>query len=95
MKISIEPAAMEYIKKNGGAVYLAYRTAGGGCCGGKGILIPDIFLGIPKGEPSHYEIKCIFDISVYYSNDIKALKELRINLESFLGLKKLSIIGIE
>jgi len=95
MNLFIEPSAMEYIKKQGGVIHLAYRTAGGGCCGGKGVLIPDVFLGKPKGESGKYEMKDISGISLYYSNEIKDLEGLTIKLDLFLGIKKLSISGLE
>lgn len=95
MNLFIEPLAMEYIKKQGGVIHLAYRTAGDSCCEGKGILMPDVFLGKPMRESGNCEMKDISGISLYYGNEIKDLEGLTIKLESFLGIKKLSITGLE
>lgn len=49
----------------------------------------------PKGNGDHYETKTVSDISLYYSNEMANSIELTIKLESFLGIKKLSVIGLE
>lgn len=96
VEIKIHSKAAQYIKAKGGVIHLAYSTKGGGCCGSSGLLIPDIFLGSPKGDIGSYHDMQVDGVLVFVHKEIlKESSNLKISLDSLLVFKKLTVTGID
>lgn len=95
MDIGFDKKAIDYINDLGGIIHLDYCSQGGGCCGTKGLLFPQIFIGSPKGNQDNYQRREIQGIKVYINKNIEVNQPVNVTLDTLLFLKKLTLSGLE
>lgn len=89
--LTVHPAASEYIKAQGGAVYL-YEFGGAAMCCGRVNFGPSVELGIPK-NPTEYILHVSDGISIYAPKKLFTPYPLTIVARKFLGVTSLQVDG--
>ena len=92
MKLDIEKAALEFIRKKGKIISISLSTPKS-CC--VSLSEPKVTFGKPKLVQNFYEYT-IEDVSIYIDKIIEPKEEaLGIKCNNVLGIKYLSVYGVK
>lgn len=91
MKLSISPAAIGYIREKGGSCHVIAGSQVSACCG-RMQLAPTVEVGEPR-KADLFSLQIVEGVKLYVPKDFVSPYPLTIDVNCFLGFRRLVIYG--
>ena len=91
MNLSISPAALGYIKERGGVCHVVAGSQVSACCG-RMQLAPTVEMGEPC-QTDLFSLQVVEGVKLYIPNDFASPYPLTIDVNRFLGFRRLVLCG--